>query len=119
MKCINNRIIYEVGDWVTCIDNCGAMRNYKVGDVSKVSYIGEDILRTENSTDTGMYPRRFRLSTQEEINKATEEEKIMIGGLEVKFLKRVTTSAIGNIRVGCETINKELYLKIGKKAGWL
>jgi len=116
MKLINNKIVFEVGDWVTCIDNSGSAE-YKVGNVGKVSVteIGgsEDALRTQGHFHS-MFFRRFRLSTQEEIDAATKEEKIMVGLYEVEFFESKV-----NIIIGCANVSKELFLKIGKRAGWL
>ena len=112
MKYEGTKIVYEVGDWVTCIDNAGSRANYKAGETFRVFYVDKDVLRSGSSPNTGMFLFRFRPATQEEINKATEEEKIMVGEYEVKFFQNA-------IEVGCVAINKELFLKIGKKAGWL
>ena len=116
MKYENNKIVYEVGDWVTRIrdehlDMC-------VGDTDRVvdifSSASISLQRFTSDSGGGSHENmNFRPATQEEINKATEEEKVFIDEYEVVFYNQ------DKIKVGCVTIREKLFLKIGKKAGWL
>ena len=45
-----------------------------------------------------------------------QKEKVYVGGNEVTFPE---TGERAQISVGCEIVSKELFLKIGKRAGWI
>ena len=78
-------------------------------------------LFTDMGSNNGICDIQYRPATQEEINKATGKEKIMVGEFDVVFgnngFERNTYSDY--VRVGCVEVQKELFLKIGKRAGWL
>ena len=125
MKYENNKIVYEAGDWVTITsDYIGSVTRgtaYKIGgqyynqdclDKQRFLYIEKD----DMGSDNGICNIQYRLATQEEINKATGNEKIMVGENEVMFFPNDCPPAL---LVGCERVTKELFLKIGKRAGWL
>ena len=120
MKMHGTKIVYEVGDWVKVTEqHCDNLA--KVGLVGKITRYDPDntasyLFRTDNIES---WCEDVCLATQSEINKATEEEKIMWGQYEVEFLKRDATDVMGNIKIGCVTVTKELWDKIAKKAGWL
>jgi len=122
MKYEGRNIVYEVGDFIVfCADNAngGDVRYWKRGMVYKVTDGGSSYLsveRLDNGVRNGWCIEKFRPATQEEIDKATGNEKIMVGEYVVNFdtMGGVTDS----IGVGCVTVDKELFLKIGKKAGW-
>jgi len=103
MKYEGTKIVYEVGDWVTTIRE--GSRGFNKPDVGEVFNYSVD-------------KNRIRPATQEEINKATEEEKIMVEDIEVKFVKS-SVNTTGWIKVGCVSVSEGIFKKIGKKAGWL
>ena len=91
MKYKNNKIVYEVGDWITSVVKDDSY--FTMGSVGQLSrYDGRDWWVYPSHTGNPDYPNMcvgkeylFRPATQEEINKATEEEKIMWGQYEVNF----------------------------------
>ena len=104
MKMDGTKIVYEAGDWVISRkDNePKAFRITKIGSAGGL-YDGDNGWLYDNQAD---------LASQEEINKATGEEKIMVGEYEVEFHG-------DKIKVDCVYISKPRFLKIGKKAGWI
>ena len=121
MKYENNKIVYEVGDFVTRDKDRWA--NMEIGDTDKIDSAEDNgdytnLLLSKFRNDGGHSSNNFRPATQEEINKATEEEKIMVGEYEVEFYK-VEGSRPHTIKVGCVKVSEELFLKIGKKWGLL
>lgn len=113
MKYKENKIVYEVGDWVVVIDK--RCNFYSKGAFKITGGIDDNWLINEKGIFENDW---FRPATQEEIDKATEEEKIMVGTHEVKFIKDVVQDW-DYIKVGDENVGKELFLKIGRKTGWL
>lgn len=122
MKYEGTKIVYEVGDFVTRID--GEHLGMNVGDADRIYGFDEysnqiQLTKYIGVNSRGCHTRNlFRISSQEEINKATEEEKIMVGEYEVEYYK-VEGSRPHTIKVGCVKVPEELFKKIGKKAGWL
>ena len=126
MKYENNKIVYEVGDWVVVSEDDGTNSRYFRGDTvcycTKNNYYSplniNDIDSYWDNTNEfcvnniELSNRHLRPATQEEINKASEEEKLMVGSQYVTFNEDF-------INVGCQMVSKDLFLKIGKKAGWL
>ena len=119
----NNKIIYDCGDWVTRVSENHL--DMGIGDTDRVEDVGGTSFRlhrftTENGRGGSHEIFNFRPATQEEINKATGNERIMVGEYEVEFEGYGDNSANGNIfiKVGCVRISKELFLKIAKRAGW-
>ena len=108
MKYENNKIVYEAGDycWSTC-DDCV----YKITELGK----GKELSVSHANKYNGLR----RPATQEEIDKAAEEEKIMWGQYEVNFAPKGNDFIREIITIGCVTVSKELYIKTGKKAGWI
>ncbi len=120
MKMDGTKIVYEVGDWVTSGkgEDSGLFITGTVGRICNCNgdyWVDRHTSPTTSMKELCIGTDKFRLATQEEINKATEEEKIMVGGHEVVF----DFEPKEWIRIGCVTVSKELFLKIGKKAGWL
>ena len=115
----NGKIIYGEGDWVTCIRIEGVRRGsgWKDGLTFQVKSIIPDVsdILFGGLNNNGVYSISVRPATREEINKVLKGDKIFIDELEVKF----DFEPKEWIRVGCKIISKELFLKIGKKAGWL
>ena len=110
MKYENNKIVYEVGDWVI-----GQDMDYKdIGSAWQVTEIDINIKYGRNDQHFSI----VRLASQEEIYKATEKEKIMVDEYEVEFYK-VEGCRPHTIKVGRVKVSEELFKKIGKRAGWL
>ena len=117
----NNKIIYDCGDWVT---QTGDGYDF-IPHTTQVTDIRDNEVWVKNNIGTGNYlsskrhNEKFRPATQEEIDKV--EDKIMVGEYVVEFEGYGDGSANGNIfiKVGCVRVSKELFLKIGKKAGWI
>ena len=122
MRYEKNQIVYEVGDWVT-IDNLVGQLEGEIGatfpikQLAGVYYYG-DWDRVNKITGDCWEGRNLRPATQEEINKATEEEKIMWGQYEVEFDYLGGFVIADAIKIGCVTVSKELWNKTAKKAGW-
>ena len=130
MKYKEGKIIYEVGDWVTSLERAV---NQPAGTY-QVEYVENDWVHLRNAKFIYM-SINYRPATQEEINEALKEDKIFIGEYEIRFFNCGTTKngevttesdALANfcgenqyIKVGCQEVTKETFLKIGKKAGWL
>ena len=119
MKYEGTKIVYEVGDFVTLLFE-------KDEPVVKLTEAGKSSIyyKPYNKTSIGCAGTGsgIRPATQEEVNKATEEEKIMWGQYEVKFDYYFGCGEVGkakNLEIGCVTISKELWDKTAKKAGWL
>ena len=116
MKYEGRKIVYEVGDWVT---QTGDGYDF-IPHTTQVTDIRDNEVWVKNNIGTGNYlsnkrhNEKFRPATQEEIDKV--EDKIMVGEYVVNFdtMGGVTDS----IGVGCITVDKELFLKIAKRAGW-
>ena len=119
MKYIDNKIVYEVGDWIVGhTEECG--RITRIRKDGKYLYYNVD-----GAGDHSSYPESSRPATQEEIDKV--EQPIMVGGYEVQFKGYYPEGEkdmdLGNLKctkiiVGCIEINKETFLKIKQKAGW-
>ena len=123
MKYENNKIVYEFGDWVTVVGVSGSFSKKTeaighcfpiVGDVNSFNHGDEFAIDGENKFHVNYTLSDVRPATQQEINKAMAEEKIMVGEHEVKFMP-----CSGYIMVGCVQVTRDLFLKIGKRAGWL
>ena len=116
----NNKIIYDCGDFVTATENCGDAytkgKAYKVSDTSGERGLLYTALDDKGSTANGWGIRYFRPANQEEINRV--EDKIMVGEYEVEFYRKEGCTPHA-IKVGCVKVPEELFLKIGKKAGWI
>lgn len=110
MKYINNKIVYEVGDWVKYTN-----RDFQtVAPIIRVS----DFIHLDTSIagkSVIWSSERFEPATQKEIDEAIKEKEIKVGEYIVNF----DFAPNEWIRVGCQTVSKDLFLKIGKKAGWL
>ena len=128
MRYENNKIVYEVGDWVTfpktpVLWSSAFSDNYPINkpiypatfQIEKYSEEGMLGMNYGWSTDA----EYFRPATQGEIDRATEEEKIMVGKNEVEFYRKFNDEPCHKITVGCQEVSKELFLKIGKKAKWI
>ena len=119
MKYVNNKIVYEVGDWVI------RPQNYS-SDVESKRFNGKAFpIAGIDSYDAFFYPdncgedgfESIRPATQEEIDKV--EEEIKVGEYKVEFFLGYSDSIVASIKVGCQTVSKDLFLKIGKKANWI
>ncbi len=115
MKMEGTKIVYEVGDWVMPTESVDWNRNNSFP--CKIREINGDCADC-NDVSNSCYVGNLRPATQDEINKATEEEKIMWGEYEVKFLRRDSTDVMGNIKIGCVIVSKELWDKTAEEAGW-
>ena len=77
MKMDGTKIVYEVGDWVTVLGKsyCGSC--YKKGDVEQIIECIDAGFVLSNARNVNRFINYsgIRLSSQEEINKATEEIK--------------------------------------------
>lgn len=137
MKYINNKIQFEVGDWVYFLGNIAALctTTWCQGLVLKVDQV------TYNSlcfNDNRFFPNaleshhgfanainQFRPATQEEIDsvlKKLDDPPIMLGKYEVKFGDErlmSTKESRETIHVGDVTVTEKQFKEIGKKAGWL
>jgi len=111
MRYENNKIVYEVGDWIIS-------RTDSEPVAFRISKVGEKDELFDKKDGGWLYPYQSNLATQEEIDKATGEEKIMVGNDEVEFYT-VEGSTPHAIKVGCVKVDKKLFLKIGKRAEWL
>ncbi len=129
MRMEGTKIVYEIGDWVTCIEGGTKVGGgYQEGFVFPITSIDDYndyqvVWKGENGH--GVYNDSIRISTQFEINKATQEEKIMVGDLgtigerEVEFLEIWRGKEKANrIKIDNVTIYEDQYLEVGKKAGW-
>lgn len=80
MKYINNKIVFESGDWVVLIANTSHSIN-DIGEVGKITEVWETGCRVKvsNREDIANSCKNedLRLATQEEIDAATKEEKII------------------------------------------
>jgi len=124
MRYEKNKIVYEVGDWVKVGNSNDYHKFLEPGDVFMI----ESVQQMSRPASLKLGYRGYAIhsdsvtpASQEEIDKATEEEKIMVGEYRVRFLgdDNLRDSKCYYIEVGCAKISKELFLKIGKKAGWL
>ena len=112
MKYENNKIVYEVGDWVRNDEHNETARIHKIEggyyffDLSSRPYLCKKVGVGSS------WHQSSRPASQEEIDKATKEELIYVGEYMVMF-------GLDYIKIGCEKVDKELFLKIAKKAGWL
>ena len=121
MKYKNNKIVYEVGDWVAGVLADDSF--FGAGCVGELSeYDGRDWW-SRRHTGNPQYPNccigkeyMFRPATQEEVAIDKVEEKIMVGEYAVEFCEAPKGRYIN---VGCVKVWEETFLKIGKKAGWL
>ena len=118
----NNEMIYEIGDWVTGLDANSLLGNGS-GQIHRQDFNGDFWIKKPHTDNqryaefcvgdgSGIY---FRPASQKEINKTIAEEKIMVGEYEVSF----DFEPKEWIKVGCQVVSKDLFLKIGKKAGWV
>ncbi len=125
MKMDGTKIVYEVGDWVVLLFE---PENFVV-EITKVSGV-QIYYKPYNKCSigcSGYLPKDVRPATQEEINQATKEEKIMVGEYEVEFKGYYPKGGHNTgeplkctqIIIGCVTVYPQDFLKIGKKAGWL
>ncbi len=117
MRYEGTKIVYEVGDWVTRTKETHlGMYSGDTDRVVGLLYSDTAVVLQKfvlDGNDGGSHEsKNFHPATQEEINKATKEEKIMVGEFEVHFYQHI-------LEIGCARIPKELFQKIGKKAGWL
>ena len=115
MKYENKKIVYEAGDWIAVKVGAQPLEIKLINDVryGQIYYDKSEEYCIGNIPDDS---KNVRPATQEEIDKA--EDKIMIGEYEVEFWTGVG-KFYEKIKVGCVTVSKDLFLKIGKKAGWL
>ena len=112
MKYVDNKIVYEVGDWIVGhTEECG--RITRIRKDGKYLYYNVD-----GAGDHSSYHESSRPATQKEIVKATKEQPIMVGNYEVEFYPGLMTRDNDIIKVGCVEVNKETFLKIKQKAGW-
>ena len=123
MKYENNKIVYEVGDWAVITGSTVGCTEAELGVAYEVLGWENDNVRLLTHFDLKRAANHCRFNdvrpaTQEEINKAPKEEKIMVGEYEVEFYK-VEGSRPHTIKVGCVKVSEELFLKIGKKWGLL
>ena len=124
MKMDGTKIVYEVGDWITSVVKDDSY--FTMGSVGQLGrYDGRDWWVYPSHTGNPDYPNMcvgkeylFRPATQEEINKATEEEKIMWGQYEVNFKPAGHIDIKDVITIGCVTVTKELWDKTAERAGW-
>lgn len=122
MKYVDNKIVYEVGDWVTAIESSSS-GGFKEGSSYQVSLINTNTLgfNQDSSGDkNGWGICNFRPATQKEINTALKEYRrpaIKIGEHIVAFT--FTSDGCQHIKVGCQKVTKEEFLKVGKEARWL
>jgi len=122
MKYENNKIVYDCGDWVMPTEKA-AHWNRNNSFPCRIREINGDYADC-NDRSNSCFVGNLRLATQEEIDAATKEEKIMVDSCEVKFIwydiqSTADSEPCTEINVGCVTIRKKLFLKIGKRAGWL
>ena len=117
MKYKGIKIVYEIGDWVMPTDNVSYW-NRDNSFPCRIREINDDCADC-NDRSSSCYMGNLRPATQEEINKATQEEKIMVGEYEVEFLETWRGKNKANrINIDSVTIYEDQYLEIGKKAGW-
>jgi hypothetical protein len=133
MKYKNNKIKYEVGDLLIAtktlkMDGTNEVA-YKEGKVYPVTYFngyslcildekGNDLHGIDYPADKeNGWLQYFRPATEQEIEKNTD---IFVGEYKVHFFEFPNDNgAIITLKIGCETIEKDLFLKIGRRAGWL
>ena len=108
MKYEGTEIVHEIGDWVTRGDETVMITRLCSDGFEYEPREGAEKILYRSSWYKNSHP-----ATQEEINKATQEEKIMVGEYEVKFVSE------NHLHIGCVDVEKGLFLKIGKKARWL
>ena len=118
MRYEKNKIVYEVGDWVKVGNSNDYHKFLEPGDVFMI----ESVQQMSRPASLKLGYRGYAIhsdsvtpASQEEIDKATKEEEIYVGSNKVDFC----CVPDGYITVGCQAVKKELFLKIGKKAGWL
>lgn len=119
----NGKIIYEAGDWITKLNgiwNGIAVHNIGICKIENgfLYWTRKGEVTTKDSYDSQWELDDIRPATQAEINRALGNEKIIVGEYEVKFLYDADNIA-NSIKVGCQEVLKETFLKIGKKAGWI
>jgi len=116
MKYKNNKIVYEVGDWVVRPEKYSGVSAMIFNDKAfQIAGIDEDFfLYPDDCGRDGL--ESIRPATQEEIDKALKNDKIMIGEYEVEI---PTDKPANIIRVGCQIVDQQTALKICKKAGWI
>ena len=115
MKMEGTKIVYEVGDWVF---GWHTKENDYYAQAWQIGSFDREFVYPKCHPDWNTEVHNLRPATQEEINTATEEEKIMIGEYEVDF-GNARGDQLDFIKIGCVKVNKELYIETGKKAGWL
>ena len=110
MKYINNKIVYEVGDWIVGhTEECG--RITRIRKDGKYLYYNVD-----GAGDHSSYPESSRPASQEEIDKV--EQPIMVGDYKVDFGNGARGEQLDFIKVGCVTVGRLAFLEIKEKAGW-
>ena len=120
----DNKIIYDYGDWVTITsDYDGSVTRGKSYKIGGEYYRGatENILHIEKDDmgiDNGICGLTYRPATQEEINKSTKEQPIMVGDYKVDFGNGARGEQLDFIKVGCVTVGRLAFLEIKEKAGW-
>jgi hypothetical protein len=144
----NIEIIWEVGDWITFQDiGCSDTWLFKVDSVDSIRFGSSEcytVAKQDTSFGNGQwqwekYPilkkdcfvffhksiHDFTPANFKDIRECRKLEKIMIGNYEVKFgndIKFTNADEMWDkdiIQVECQIIDKETFLKIGKKAGWI
>ncbi len=117
MKYIDNKIVYEVGDWVRCnSENFNSNWQNRVSQIAKADD-GKYRLTYCVNAEPPFSASELIPATQQEINKEIQE--IKVGDYKVLFCGIITDKQCEYIKVGCEEVSKELFLKLGKIAGWI
>ena len=120
MKYVNNKIVYEVGDWVVITKECRTGFSQTMQIKRFLNGILDIQVDNRGEIWGDLYDKEsVRPATQEEIDKATKEEEIKVGDYLVKFHNYSETCTDKFIEVGCQKVTKDLFLKIGKKANWI
>ena len=103
---------FKIGDWVVVTKRHQSNQAYEgmVGQLSNIT-LGSSIPYCIGPIDSWCVDVRH--ATPAEIKRATE---IKVGNHLVSFDYAKTSEYI---KVGCERVDKDLFLKIGKKAGWI
>ncbi len=118
MKYEGTKIYYEVGDWVVGWHNENPDLLHNAWLIE--SFHNSIFATPKGHLDWNTGVENLRLATQKEIDDATKEKKIIVGADEVKFTaNQEPYNGCTELRIGCVTVSKELFLKIAKKAGWL
>lgn len=125
MKVIDKKIIYEIGDYIFVKKDAHKIESHIAYTPSMHKYLGATVLVTIARTDDDFLrvndpeggrwlfdPRWVRPATQEEIDKM--EEPLIVGDGSHNVVIKGT-----NLFVGCQKIEKEQFLRIGKKMEWI